>query len=128
MAKFEVVFTNLSRFTPELVAIEGRRCLEFEKRLRTGLLFKVVESIIRDYGRLIEATAHLETVIQTGEERMRGSLRGRLGIVKGRGVPPHSSPREYSLDPLFLYQVLGLGEVFRVGSLALTIVSWATSL
>ena len=60
MAEFEAIFISLSRFASELVATEERRCLEFDKRLRTELMFKVVGSMIRDYGRLVEVTAHLD--------------------------------------------------------------------
>ncbi|GMP61959.1 hypothetical protein CsSME_00024237 [Camellia sinensis var. sinensis] len=73
VAEFEVSFTSLSRFAPELVMTEECRCLEFEKRLRTRLLFKVATFMISDYGSLMEATTHLETVIYTEEEPMRGS-------------------------------------------------------
>ncbi|THF99040.1 hypothetical protein TEA_000656 [Camellia sinensis var. sinensis] len=37
VAEFKAAFTSLSRFAPELVAFEERRCLEFEKKLRHGL-------------------------------------------------------------------------------------------
>ena len=46
---------------------EECRCLEFEKRLRAGLMFKVVGLMIRDYGPLMEVVAHLETVMKIGE-------------------------------------------------------------
>lgn len=41
MAKFEAAFTSLSRFAPELVASEERRCIEFERKLRHGLKMRV---------------------------------------------------------------------------------------
>ncbi|GMP95343.1 hypothetical protein CsSME_00044428 [Camellia sinensis var. sinensis] len=61
------------------MATEEHRCLEFEKRLRTGFMFKVARSMIRDYGRLVEAVAValLETVMQMEEEEMRGSKRSQ---------------------------------------------------
>ncbi|XP_028092859.1 uncharacterized protein LOC114293036 [Camellia sinensis] len=64
VAECEAVVTSLSRFALELVVTEERRCVEFEKRLQTRLLFKVVWSMIRDYRRLGEAATHLETVVQ----------------------------------------------------------------
>ena len=63
MVEIEAAFISLSRFAPELVATEECRCLEFEKRLRTRLMFKVARSMIRDYGRLVETASHLETVM-----------------------------------------------------------------
>ena len=77
MAEFEVTFTSLSRFAPELVVTEEHHCLEFEKRLRTGLMYKVARSMTRDYGRLVQSAAHLETIMQAEEERMRGSRRSQ---------------------------------------------------
>ncbi|XP_028062686.1 uncharacterized protein LOC114266002 [Camellia sinensis] len=35
VAEFEAAFSSLSRFAPELVVTEERRCIEFEQRLRT---------------------------------------------------------------------------------------------
>ncbi|XP_028108693.1 uncharacterized protein LOC114307497 [Camellia sinensis] len=55
MAEFETAFSSLFRFAPELVATEERRCFEFEQRLRTKILFKVAEDMIREYDRLVEA-------------------------------------------------------------------------
>lgn len=75
VAEFETTFTSLSTFALEFVAIEERWCLEFEKRLRTDLMFRVAGSMIRDYGCLMEAVAHLETIIHADEERMRSSRR-----------------------------------------------------
>ena len=49
VAEFEATFTSLSRFAPELEATEERRCLEFEKKLRTRLMFKMVGPMIRDF-------------------------------------------------------------------------------
>ena len=74
---FEVAFTGLSRVALELVVTEEWHCIVFEKRLRAGLLFKVAGSMIRDYGRLLKAVAHLETVDQVEKERMRGSRRSQ---------------------------------------------------
>lgn len=77
VAEFEATFTSLSRFAPELVAIEECHFLEFEKRLRTRLMFRVAGSMITDYGGLVEAAAHLETIIQAEVERMSGSRRSQ---------------------------------------------------
>lgn len=79
VAEFEATFTSLSRFALELVVTEERRCLEFKKRLRTGLEFRVVGSMIRDYARLVEAAVHLETIMHAEEERTRGSRRSQEG-------------------------------------------------
>ncbi|XP_028060573.1 uncharacterized protein LOC114264169 [Camellia sinensis] len=46
VAEFEAAFSSLSRFAPELVATEERRCFEFEQRLRTKILFKVTGNMI----------------------------------------------------------------------------------
>ncbi|XP_028100388.1 uncharacterized protein LOC114299749 [Camellia sinensis] len=46
VAEFEATFTSLSCFALELVAIEERRCLEFERRLRPKILMKVVGNMI----------------------------------------------------------------------------------
>ncbi|XP_028092166.1 uncharacterized protein LOC114292411 [Camellia sinensis] len=63
VVEFEVAFTSLSRFVPELVETEEHRCIEFEERLRIRLLFKVIGSMIRDYGHLMESATYLEVVI-----------------------------------------------------------------
>lgn len=73
MAKFEAAFTSLSQFAPELVAKEERCCIEFEKRLRTKILFKVVGNMIWNYDRLVEAAAHIEITMQAKKERLWGS-------------------------------------------------------
>lgn len=46
VAEFEATFTNLSWFALELVATEERHCIEFDKRLRTKILFKVAGNTI----------------------------------------------------------------------------------
>ncbi|XP_028055148.1 uncharacterized protein LOC114259333 [Camellia sinensis] len=58
---------------PKLLATEKRRCIEFENRLRTRLLFMVDGSMIRDYDHFVESTAHLEMVIRADKESRRGS-------------------------------------------------------
>ena len=63
MAEFEATFTSLSRFTPELVASEERRCFEFEWKLRRGLKLRVGGSFIREYRRLVDATSHMEIMM-----------------------------------------------------------------
>ncbi|XP_028059575.1 uncharacterized protein LOC114263269 [Camellia sinensis] len=73
VAEFEAAFSSLSRFAPELVATEERRCIEFEKKLRTKILFKVAGNMIQKYAHLVEATAHVETTVQVEKERLRGS-------------------------------------------------------
>ncbi|KAF5955172.1 hypothetical protein HYC85_008028 [Camellia sinensis] len=73
VTKFKAAFSSLSRFAPELVATEERRCIEFEQRLRTKILFKVVENMIRNYDRLVEAAAHMEIIVEAEEERLRNS-------------------------------------------------------
>ena len=42
VAEFEAGFSSLSRFAPELVATEERCCIEFEKKLKTKIMFKLV--------------------------------------------------------------------------------------
>ncbi|XP_028078604.1 uncharacterized protein LOC114280435 [Camellia sinensis] len=42
LVQFERRFVSLSRFAPELVAIEERRCYEFERRLHDDIREKVV--------------------------------------------------------------------------------------
>ncbi|XP_028108053.1 uncharacterized protein LOC114306930 [Camellia sinensis] len=70
VVEFEATFTSLSRFAPDLVATEERRCLEFEKRLRLGILIKVMGNMIQDYDRLVESVAHVEIMLE-GEETKR---------------------------------------------------------
>ena len=79
MALNSATFTSLSRFTPELVASEECHCLEFEKKLRIGLQFRVARSMARKYGRLVQAATHLETIMQAEEDRMKGSKRSQDG-------------------------------------------------
>ena len=76
VAEFEAAFSSLSWFAPELVATEERCCFEFEQRLRTKILFKFSENIIREYDRLVEAAAHVEITLEAEEERLR-NLRSR---------------------------------------------------
>ncbi|CAL5335668.1 unnamed protein product [Camellia sinensis] len=84
VAEFEAAFTSLSRFAPELVASEERHCLEFEKKLRHGLKTRIVGSMIREYGCLVDAAAHMEIIMREEEERMRGSKRSQDGQGDGR--------------------------------------------
>ncbi|XP_028087309.1 uncharacterized protein LOC114288014 [Camellia sinensis] len=72
VAEFEAAFTSLSWFAPELVATEERCCIEFEKRLRTKILFKVSRNMIWNYDCLVEAVTHVEIIVQVDEERLRG--------------------------------------------------------
>ena len=93
MVEYEAAFTSLSRFAPELVASEERRCIEFEKRLRRGLKMRVGGSMIRDYGRLVDAAAHMEIMMQE-EGGQRGSKRSQDGQGDGRrqrGANPQQS-------------------------------------
>ena len=46
VAEFEATFTSLSRFAPELVASEARRCYEFERKWRRALKLRVGGSYI----------------------------------------------------------------------------------
>ncbi|XP_028105410.1 uncharacterized protein LOC114304453 [Camellia sinensis] len=73
VAEFKAAFYSLSQFAPELVATEERRCIEFEKKLRTKILFKVAENMIRNYDRLVEAATYVEIIVEAKEERIRGS-------------------------------------------------------
>ncbi|XP_028119918.1 uncharacterized protein LOC114317416 [Camellia sinensis] len=82
VAEFEAKFTSLSRFVPELVATEERRCLEFEKRLRPNILMKVVGNMIRDYDHLVETAAHAEITVEAEEARQRLK---RVGHSDARG-------------------------------------------
>ncbi|XP_028110227.1 uncharacterized protein LOC114308767 [Camellia sinensis] len=45
LAQFEMRFTSLSRFAPELVATKERRCYEFERRLSDDIREKVIGSM-----------------------------------------------------------------------------------
>lgn len=70
LAQFEARFTSLSRFAPELVVTEERRCIEFERRLHDDILERVVGSLHRNYHTLVEATAHIEaTNLDIGRDR-----------------------------------------------------------
>ncbi|XP_028108692.1 uncharacterized protein LOC114307495 [Camellia sinensis] len=82
MAEFEAKFASLSRFAPELVAMEERRCLEFEKRLSSKILMKVVGNMIHDYDCLVEAEAHVEITVEAEEARQRLK---RVGHSDARG-------------------------------------------
>ncbi|XP_028083789.1 uncharacterized protein LOC114285009 [Camellia sinensis] len=78
VAEFEAAFSSLSQFASELVATKECRCIEFEKKLRTKILFKVVGNMIRNYDRLVEAVAHVEISVEADEERLQGlRLRGQ---------------------------------------------------
>ena len=79
VAEFEAAFTSLSRFAPELVASEERRCIEFEKKLRRGLKLRVGGTMIREYGRMVDAAAHMEIMMQEEEEGQKGSKRSQDG-------------------------------------------------
>ncbi|KAF5932581.1 hypothetical protein HYC85_028752 [Camellia sinensis] len=84
VAEFEATFTSLSRFAPELVASEERRCYEFERKLRRGLKLRVGGSFIREYRHLVDAAAHMELMMQEEDEGQRGSKRGQDGQGDGR--------------------------------------------
>ncbi|XP_028064219.1 uncharacterized protein LOC114292769 [Camellia sinensis] len=73
VAEFEAAFSSLSRFPLELVAMEERRCFEFERRLRTKILFKVARNMIRGYDCLVEAATHVEITMEAEKERLRNS-------------------------------------------------------
>lgn len=70
VAQFEMRFTSLSRFAPELEATEERRCYEFERRLCFDIREKVAGSFWKDYYNLVEAAAHVEAmVVSDGRDR-----------------------------------------------------------
>ncbi|XP_028070173.1 uncharacterized protein LOC114272654 [Camellia sinensis] len=73
VAEFEALYSSLSRFAPELVATEERRCIEFENKLKTKIFFKIVGNMIRNYDRLVESTTYIEVSMQAKEERLRSS-------------------------------------------------------
>ena len=73
VAEFVAIFSSLSRFAPELVATEEHRCIEFEKKLKTKIMFKLVGNMIREYDRLVEMATHVEISIQAEEERLQSS-------------------------------------------------------
>ncbi|KAF5934530.1 hypothetical protein HYC85_030701 [Camellia sinensis] len=84
VAEFEATFTSLSRFAPELVASEERRCYEFERKLRRGLKLRVGGSYIREYRHLVDAAAHMELMMQEEDEGQRGSKRSQDSQGDGR--------------------------------------------
>ncbi|KAF5932586.1 hypothetical protein HYC85_028757 [Camellia sinensis] len=63
VAQFEMRFASLSRFAPELVATEERRCFEFERRLCFDIREKVAGSFWKDYYYLVKAAAHMEAMV-----------------------------------------------------------------
>lgn len=65
LAPFEMRFTSLSRFAPELVVTEERRCYEVKRQLRDDIWEKVVKSKWKNYFDLVEATAHAEAVVSS---------------------------------------------------------------
>ncbi|XP_028064370.1 uncharacterized protein LOC114267530 [Camellia sinensis] len=73
VAEFEAALTSLSQFTPELVATQEHHWIEYEKRLRTKILFKVARNMIQNYDCLVEAVAHIEITMQAEQERLQGS-------------------------------------------------------
>ncbi|CAL5331388.1 unnamed protein product [Camellia sinensis] len=84
VAEFEATFTSLSRFAPELVASEERRCYEFERKLRRGLKLRIGGSYIREYRHLVDAAAHMELMMQEEDEGQRGSKRSQDSQSDGR--------------------------------------------
>ncbi|XP_028117412.1 F-box/kelch-repeat protein At1g15670-like [Camellia sinensis] len=122
VVEFEATLTSLSRFTPELVATKERRCLEFEKRLRTGQMFKVASSMIRDYRRLMEAAAHLKTVMQIEEERMRGSRKSQDAqgdSKRRRGSNPQQSHGAQSRKANVVADTLSRKSISSVASISI---------
>ncbi|KAF5933939.1 hypothetical protein HYC85_030110 [Camellia sinensis] len=94
VAEFEATFTSLSRFAPELVASEERRCYEFEQKLRRGLKLRIGGSYIREYRHLVDAAAHMELMMQEEDEGQRGSKRSQDSQGDGRrqkGYNPQQS-------------------------------------
>ncbi|KAF5933551.1 hypothetical protein HYC85_029722 [Camellia sinensis] len=108
VAEFEATFTSLSRFAPELVASEERRCFEFERKLRRGLKLRVGGSFIREYKRLVDATAHMELMMQEEPEGQRGSKRSQDGQGDGRRQRG-SNPQQSLGDRPFQYRVRAQG-------------------
>ncbi|XP_028087682.1 uncharacterized protein LOC114288378 [Camellia sinensis] len=96
VAEFEAVFSSLSRFAPELVATEERRCFEFEQRLRTKIFFKVIGNMIQNYDHLVEAAAHVEIIVETKNERLQ-NLRSR-----GQGSQGDFRPNKKSASHSFI--------------------------
>ncbi|GMP86562.1 hypothetical protein CsSME_00039293 [Camellia sinensis var. sinensis] len=79
VAEFEAVFTSLSKFAPELVVSEERRCLEFKRKLRHGLKVRVAGPMTREYRRLVDAATYMEIIMHEEDERLRGSKRSQDG-------------------------------------------------
>ena len=70
VAQFEMRFTSLSRFAPELVATEERRWFEFENLLCFDIRERIAGSFGKDYYSLVEAAAHVEAmVVSAGQVR-----------------------------------------------------------
>ncbi|XP_028063320.1 uncharacterized protein LOC114266592 [Camellia sinensis] len=110
VAEFEEVFSSLSQFAPELVATEEHRCIEFEKKLKTKILFKVAGNMIWNDDRLVEAAAHIKITVEAEEERIRGSRsrgqgvkghRRTIGPIRKAGTDFHPSPNRNNLDLFF---------------------------
>ncbi|XP_028093044.1 uncharacterized protein LOC114293206 [Camellia sinensis] len=103
VVEFEMAFSSLSRFAPELVATEECHCIEFEKKLRTKILFKVAENMIQNYNHLVKVAAHVEITVQAEEERIQDSRsRGQESqgdfrpSKKNRGTFPSQSQSQQS--------------------------------
>ena len=129
MAEFEAAFTSLSKFAPELVASEERRCIEFEKRLRRGLKMRVGGSMIRDYGRLVDAATLIEIMMQGRRDRKapRGVRMAR--VMEGdREASLLNSLRVAFLERLFQCQVQVLGKAVKETLPVSSVANWATSL
>lgn len=60
-------------FALELVATKERRCIEFEKKLKTKIFFKILGNMIQNYDRLVESAAYVEIFVQAEEERLWSS-------------------------------------------------------
>ncbi|XP_028057189.1 uncharacterized protein LOC114261181 [Camellia sinensis] len=90
VAEYETKFTSLSRFAPELVATEERKCLEFEKRLRPKILMKVVGNMIRDYDRLVEVATHVEITVEPKEARQKSKRSGQSDTRNDTGSSKRS--------------------------------------
>ncbi|XP_028054474.1 uncharacterized protein LOC114258695 [Camellia sinensis] len=102
VGEFEATFTSLSRFEPNLVAIEKRRCLEFEKRLRPRILMKVMGNMIQDYDRLVKSMTRIEIMLEGKKKRQRLK---RQGFIESRGdsmVSKRSKSSTSSHLPLLL--------------------------
>ncbi|GMP35335.1 hypothetical protein CsSME_00007809 [Camellia sinensis var. sinensis] len=97
-------------FAPELVAFEERRCLEFEKKLRTGLKLRVTGSMTREHGRLVDAAVHLETIMKTWTSPFEHSViihvRVRLEFSEVSVVRLTSRPLDLFFLCLVVHQTL----------------------